>query len=80
MCSHLSKQEYTQYVIESRMLRAVNPVRNSPESIRLDFITRRIEAYTAAIRHERDKIKTANPYRLVEAPLVKNSKHHEQSL
>jgi len=76
MCLHLTKKEYTQYIIESRMLKASTPVKNSAESMRLDFITRRIEAYTADVRHRKDRTKTKNPYRLVRGPLVKDSEHH----
>jgi hypothetical protein len=75
MCLHLTKQEYTQYVIESRMLKASTPVKDSAEGMRLDFITRRIKAYTEDVRHRQDRTKTANPYRLVTAPLVKDNKH-----
>lgn len=76
MCTHLTKQEYTQYVIESRMLGASNPVKNSPKRIRLDFLVRRMEAYVTDARLRRDKTKTVNPYRFVQAPLVKDDSQH----
>jgi len=76
MCLHLTKQEYTQYIIESRMLKASIPVKNSAEGMRLDFITRRMKAYIADFRHRQDRTSTANPYRLIRGPLVKGSSHH----